>query len=98
MLWGYATLTELGPFERRNETYERMRATRHVDAWFACVSKDSLDDHAFLAGDGTLERTQYSSGRSIVVNFAPEPQTYNGKTVPGYGYAAYDEHGEVMSL
>jgi len=98
MLWGYAALTELGPFERRNETYERMRATRHVDAWFACVSKDSLDDHAFLAGDGTLERTQYSSGRSIVVNFAPEPQTYNGKTVPGYGYAAYDEHGEVMSL
>jgi len=98
MLWGYATLTQLGPFDRRSEAYERMRATRHVDAWFASISTDSLDDHAFLSSDETLERTQFYSGRSIVVNLAPEPQTYNGKTVPGYGYRAYDEHGEVMTL
>jgi hypothetical protein len=75
-----------------------MRATRHVDAWFAAISTDSLDDHAFLSHDETLERTQFSSGRSIIVNLAPEPQTFNGKTVPGYGYSAYDKQGEVMTI
>jgi hypothetical protein len=98
MLWGYAALTELGPFEQRTEAYERMRATRQADAWFAGVSTDSLDDHAFLASDGTLERTQFSSGRSIIVNFAPEPQTYDGRTVPGFGYSASDERGEKLVL
>jgi hypothetical protein len=98
MLWGYAALTQLGSFDHRNEAYERMRATRHVDAWFACISTDSMDDHAFLTTDGSLERTQFSSGRSIVVNLAPEPQTYNRKPVAGHDFCAYDEHGEAMIL
>ncbi len=98
MLWGYAALSELGPFEKRNSAYDRMRATRHVDVWFSSISTDSMDDHAFLSSDGTLERTQFSSGRSIIVNFAPEPQTHDGTTVPAHGYAAYDKRGERLNL
>jgi hypothetical protein len=98
MLWGYAALSRVKSFEQRTEAYDRMRATRPVDAWFALIATDSMDDHAFLSSDETLERTQFSSGRSIVVNFAPEPQTYEGRTVPAGGYAAYDEHGEALAL
>jgi hypothetical protein len=98
MLWGYAALTELGPFEQRNNAYERMRATRQLDAWFSTISTDAMDTHAFLSSDGTLERTQFSSGRFIIVNFAPEPQSHDGVTVPAHGYAAFDEHGKELVL
>jgi len=98
MLWGYAALSELGPFEQRAAAYERMRSTRQLDAWFASISTDSMDDHAFLASDGTVERTQFSSGRSIIVNFAAEPQVHNGHVVPAHGYAAFGEHGEALVL
>ncbi len=98
MLWGYAALSRVKSFEQRGEAYDRMRSTRHVDAWFALIATDSMDDHAFLSSDETLERTQFSSGRSIVVNFAPEPQSHDGRTVPAHGYAAYDEHGEALVL
>jgi hypothetical protein len=98
MLWGYAALSGLRSFEERDNAYKGMRATRQVDAWFALIATDSMDDHAFLSSDETLERTQFSSGRSIVVNFAPEPQTYAGRTVPPGGFTAYDEHGEVLVL
>ena len=98
MLWGYAALSELGPFEKRSAAYERMRVTRQGDAWFSTISTDSMDDHAFLSIDGTLERTRFSSGRSIVVNFAPEPQTCDGSTIPAHGYAAFDERGERLVL
>jgi Family of unknown function (DUF5696) len=93
MLWGYAALSEVGPFEKRSAAYERMRATRQLDAWFATISTDAMDDHAFLSSDGTLERTQFSSGRSIIVNFAPEPQRHDGNTVAAHGYSAFDERG-----
>jgi hypothetical protein len=98
MLWGYAALTNVRSFERRNEAYDRMRATRPVDIWFAGISTDSMDDHAFLSSDETMECTQFSSGRSIVVNLAPEPQTHDGRTVPAHGYIAYDERGEALTL
>jgi hypothetical protein len=98
MLWGYAALSELGPFEQRSAAYERMRATRQLDAWFSTISTDAMDDHAFLSEDGTLERTHFSSGRSIIVNFAPEPQTHYGNTVPAHGYAAFDERGKELVL
>jgi len=98
MLWGYAALSELGPFEQRSSAYEQMRATHQLDAWFATIVTDSMDDHAFLSNDGTLERTRFSSGRSIIVNFAPEPQTHDGNTVPAHGYTAFDEHGERLVL
>jgi hypothetical protein len=98
MLWGYAALSELGPFEQRNAAYDRMRATRQLDAWFSTISTDSMDDHAFLSSDGTLERTQFSSGRSIIVNFATEPQTHDGNTVPAHDYTAFDENGDRLVL
>jgi hypothetical protein len=98
MLWGYAALTELGPFEQRSAAYERMRATRQLDAWFSRISTDAMDDHAFLSEDATLERTHFSSGRSIIVNFASEPQSNDGIAVPAHGYAAFDEHGRQFDL
>jgi hypothetical protein len=98
MLWGYAPLTQLENFEQRAKTYERIRATRHVSAWFAANATCSLDDHAFLNGDRTLEKTQFSSKRSIIVNFAPEPQACDGRTIPAHGYSAFDERGEALTL
>ena len=98
MLWGYAALSELGPFEQRSAAYERMRATQHMDAWFASISTDAMDEHTFLSSDATLERTQFSSGRSIIVNFAAESQKHNGATIPGHGYAAFDERGGPLVL
>jgi hypothetical protein len=98
MLWGYASLSELGPYQQRAAAYERMRATRQLDTWFASISTDAMDDHAFLSSDGTLERTQFSSGRSIIVNFAEEPQAHDGATIPSHGYAAFDARGEALIL
>jgi hypothetical protein len=98
MLWGYAALSELGPFEQRSAAYERMRTTRQLDSWFSTISTDAMDDHAFLSEDETLERTQFSSGRSIIVNFSPEQQSHDGIVVPGHGYAAFDRHGRQLVL
>jgi hypothetical protein len=98
MLWGYAALTGPRKFEQREKAYQRMRETRQVDAWFASISTDSMDDHAFLTSDGSLERTQFSSGRSIVVNFSPEEQKHDGRTILAHGYVAYDAHGDASTL
>ena len=98
MLWGYAALTELGSFEQRSAAYERMRATRHMDAWFASICTDAMDEHTFLASDATLERTKFSSGRSMIVNFASQAQTHDGVSIPAHGYVAFDEQGRPLVL
>ncbi|MCC7495437.1 MAG: NPCBM/NEW2 domain-containing protein [Fimbriimonadaceae bacterium] len=35
-----------------------------------------LTDHQFLSADGALQRTQFSSGHTVVVNFGETPQPY----------------------
>jgi hypothetical protein len=64
---------KLDSFAERSEAGVAMRATRHVDRRFASLAIDPMGDHAFLTKEGTLEQTHFSSGRSMQVNFAPEP-------------------------
>jgi len=41
------------------------------------VAFDEMLSHEFLTGDRTLQRTKFSSGAEVVVNFAETPQPYD---------------------
>jgi hypothetical protein len=86
MLWGYFLITWVPNAEHVPALKERVGSTPHVDEWFARVATAALVEHRLLKPDETMEMSVFSNGEAIVVNFAPEPQTHDGITVPGHGY------------
>lgn len=53
----------------------RLLQTLHYTAHFhRRVAFDRLTDHEFLSTDGTLQRTRFSSGASVLANFSESPQ------------------------
>lgn len=86
MLWGYFLITWVSSADQVSSLGGRVASTKHVDDWFAQVATASMIDHRFLTDDESLEMSAFSTGDAIIVNFAPEPQPYDGIVVPGHGY------------
>jgi hypothetical protein len=67
---------------------EAFRATTGVDELARRVALDRMTHHEFLGGG--LERTEFSSGVSVVANTGGEPREYEGRPVPALGYVELD--------
>jgi hypothetical protein len=91
MLWGYAIYTSLEHPETAVATLERTRDRLPADEWFRRIATAAMVDHAFLGSDGSLERTRFSNGLSITVNFSAKAQIVDGRDVPRHGFAIGDE-------
>jgi hypothetical protein len=86
MLWGYAVFTSLQDPENAPSELARSRDRLPADAWFRRVSVAAMIDHAFLDEDGNVERTRFSNGLGIVVNFSSREQPVGGRNIPAGGF------------
>ncbi|NLF41027.1 hypothetical protein GX586_16410 [bacterium] len=86
MLWGYAFT--FGGFTA--DTWPRVKdvfaSTLHLDDWFGTIGTDEMTSHRYHGDDGQVEQTEFSSGRSIIANFADEPREAAGRTIPPGGH------------
>jgi hypothetical protein len=86
MLWGYALLSDFKSFPDRTKQIEQIRSTRHVDDWFHTIATAEMVAHSYLTSEGTLEKTEFSTGHAILVNFSPDERSHDGLRVAGHGY------------
>ena len=87
LLWGYNVLAGVGGGARaKTWDADRFRASLVVDNWHARVGTAAMTNHRYLTDDFQVEETEFSSGHSIIVNFAADVRTVNGVTVPAGGY------------
>lgn len=74
--------TKLTGFER---TFD------NVAAWHQKVALEELVSHEFLVADGSVQRSRFSSGHIVVVNFSASPYQYeNGQTVSALSFLQLD--------
>jgi len=86
LLWGYMLYWQTGSPEAWQRMRADFRACGFVDAWHGRIGLDEMTGHAFLREDDLVERTEFSSGLSIVANYSAEPATVGGATVAPGGH------------
>ncbi len=90
ILWGCAL--SFGRFTA--QTWPECRAafadSFYVDEWHELVGTDQMVDHRYLTDDFLVERTEWSSGRAVIVNFSEEARTVDGVHVPALDYVTQD--------
>jgi hypothetical protein len=89
MLWGYFLISSAPNFDQWPKAAEHIRNTLHVDRWFSHVATAAMVDHRFLTHDCSFELASFSTGDSIAVNFSSEPLSYDGRTIPPYGFSIF---------
>ncbi len=90
ILWGCAL--SFGGFtaETWPEYRQAFADSFYVDEWHAKIGTDEMVDHSYLSDDFLVERTEWSSGRAVIVNFSDEDRTVDGVHVPAMDYVAHD--------
>jgi hypothetical protein len=53
----------------------------NISPWLREIGYDEMLNHRFISEDHQVQRTDFSSGKSIVVNFGENDYTYNGQVV-----------------
>ena len=86
VLWGYSLLWVARGAADWDALRDEFVACRDVQDWHARVALDEMIGHAYLTDDLLVERTEFAGGAAVVCNFAPEPRTIDGVTVPAGGY------------
>ena len=86
MLYGSAPLwsMDLPRWESFENTF--IRSYRQVCPWLRQIAYDEMTDHRFVTPDGRIQRSDFSSGRSIVVNFSDRDYDYLGRTIAARSY------------
>ena len=88
-LWGYMSYwpaNDLASWKREEEAF---RQSLDLDAFHARVATAEMTTHRYL-DDGLVEQTEFASGQSVIANFAPEPRTAEGHTIPSEGHVVLD--------
>lgn len=81
MLWGYFVLFRMGNWgkpEWKQQKQEFMDSLP-VDDWFAKIGTLEMTNHEFLGDDFEVEKTTFSNGKSVTVNFSKQAKTIAGK-------------------
>ncbi len=87
LLYGTPPLFMLSPGVWEQYKSRFVQSYRSVCPTVRQIGYDELLSHEFLTSDHTLQRTIWSSGTTIAVNFADHAQTLpEGGTVPPMGY------------
>lgn len=90
MLWGYFPMWWIDSRESWAAHSNSFASAGYVCDWHKRIGADRMTGHRYLAEDFQVERTEWSSGVAITVNFAPEPRQVEARTIPGHGYAVDD--------
>ena len=62
------------------ESYHR------VCPWLRKIAYDEMTNHSFVTEDHKVQRTDFSSGRAVIVNFSEYDYDYRGRTVKAKSY------------
>lgn len=86
--------TPIWSFDR--EHFRKYKTTfqesyKKVMPWLGQIVTDELVCHRFITEDHKVQRSDFSSGKSVVVNFGNSDYLYEGKTVPARGYVILEE-------
>lgn len=85
LLWGYPLLWGINDLAQWRAEQPAFAASLPVDRWIARIGSDDLSDHRYLSDDGLVEQTTFTSA-AIMVNFAAEPRSVDGLTIPAHGW------------
>lgn len=87
LLWGYYVLMSMGTWgESADRVLAATRATRHVDRFFAQIATAEMTSHAYLTVGGEVERTTFSTGHCVTVNYSDEPYEEGKLHLPPQGW------------
>ena len=78
MLWGYVILFRGPKTADWSSQIELFKSSLMADEWFGQIATAEMVNHEFLSDDFEVERTTFSNGKSITINFSKEDKTVNG--------------------
>lgn len=86
MLYGSAPLwsLDLPRWESFENTF--ISSYRQVCSWLSRIAYDEMTNHEFITADGRIQRSDFSSGQSILVNFSDSDYEYRGQTIKSRSY------------
>jgi hypothetical protein len=90
MLWGYTILWPTGDMANWKKNRDRFAHTLRVDEFHKKIGADEMTNHRYRTPDCTVEQTEFSSGVSVMANFADHDQTIDGVTVPANDFVVLD--------
>ncbi len=94
LLYGAAPLFMLNREIWEKYRHRFMETYRRVGLTIRRIGYDEMVSHEFLTRDHTLQRTTWSSGVSVIVNFAECPQRLSdGVSIPALGSLVIDGPG-----
>lgn len=81
ILYGTAPLWSID--RDRWEAFEKtfVESYGKVCPWLSRIAYDELVNHEFITSDGRIQRSDFSSGASVVVNFSDNDYEYEGQVV-----------------
>lgn len=88
MLWGYFILFRLESLKNLEwaKQEQAFKETLHVDDWMAQIGTLEMTNHEYLSDDFQAERTTFSNGKSITINFSNAAKTIDGKEYKPFEY------------
>lgn len=89
-LWGYQCYYPVNTLADWKTQEARFKQTLALDAWHGRIGADRMVNHRFLTEDYQVEQSEFSSGVSVVANFANEPRTVNGRTIAAGSHVILD--------
>jgi hypothetical protein len=89
-LWGYLCYYPADSLAHWRKQEARFKESIALDAFHAKVGMDEMVSHKYLTDDRLVEQTEFSSGISVIANFAKKPRQVNGRTLPAVGHVVLD--------
>lgn len=86
MLWGTPPAYGITPSIWEKQKPQIVESIDTVCSWIEKVGYDELVDFTYLSEDKMVQKSVFSSGRSIIVNFKDTSFRHQGRRIPSMGY------------
>jgi hypothetical protein len=86
ILYGTAPLIMFDDAKWDSQKRRMLKTYHDVCDWTRQVGYDEMTSHEFLTPDHNVQRTKWSSGKWVIVNFGDTPYAGNGVTVMPMGF------------
>lgn len=86
ILYGTAPLLMFDKQRWASEKLRMLQTYRQVCGWTRKIGYEEMVSHQYLTPDHLVQKTRFASGRSVIVNFGPQPWTDGSLTVPAVGF------------
>ena len=81
VLYGSAPLWSMDKHRWKQFRKSLADSYRNICPTIRSLAYDEMKNHTFVSADRKVQRTDFSSGKSVVVNFSDAEYQYQGKTI-----------------